>query len=62
MSLEPSVYLQAGRLKPRPTRQIVLSASVVDYACQVGWTLAKAQDTPTAIRDTERDDETAEPK
>ncbi|MBC7139410.1 MAG: heparinase II/III family protein [Defluviimonas sp.] len=51
LRLEPSVYLERGRLKPRATRQIVLSARVMDYACQIGWTLAKAQGTPAAIRD-----------
>ncbi len=56
MTLEPSVYLEKGRLKPRATKQIVLSARVLDYACEVGWTLAKAQDTPLAIRDLERDE------
>ncbi len=56
LTLEPSVYLESGRLKPRATKQIVLSAYVLDYACQLGWTLAKAQDTPSAIRDTVRDD------
>lgn len=56
LKLEPSVYLESGRLKPRATRQIILSATVLDYACQLGWTLAKAQDTPAAIRDTEPDD------
>lgn len=56
LALEPSVYLEKGRLKPRATKQIVLSARVVDYACEVGWTLAKAQDTPLAIRDLERDE------
>lgn len=56
MRLEPSVYLESGRLKPRATRQIVLSATVFDYASQLGWTLAKAQDTPAAIRDTVADD------
>lgn len=55
MTLEPSVYLQAGRLRPRATRQIVLAASVTDYAFQIGWTFAKAQDTPQAIRDTRPD-------
>ncbi|MCC0062763.1 MAG: heparinase II/III family protein [Defluviimonas sp.] len=53
LDLVPSVYLESGRLKPRATRQIVLSARVVEYACQLGWTLAKAQDTPAAIRDTD---------
>ena len=57
MTLEPSVYLETGRLKPRPTKQIVLSAYVLDYALQLGWTLAKAQDTPHAIRDTHRDED-----
>jgi hypothetical protein len=56
LKLEPSVYLESGRLKPRATRQIVLSGIVVDHACQLSWTLAKAQDTPAAIRDTEQDD------
>lgn len=61
LSLEPSVYLEQGRLKPRPARQIVLSATVLDQACQLGWTLAKAQDTPAAIRDTLRDDDGPKP-
>jgi len=56
MVLEPSVYLESRRLKPRATKQIILSARVIDFACQLGWTLAKAQDTPLAIRDTERDE------
>ncbi len=57
LTLEPSVYLESGRLKPRASRQIVLSSIVMDYACQLGWTLAKAHDTPSAIRDTVRDDD-----
>lgn len=56
MTLEPSVYLERGRLRPRATRQIVLTGAVTDYAFTVGWTLAKAQDTPVAIRDVEPDD------
>jgi uncharacterized heparinase superfamily protein len=59
LGLEPSVYLESGRLKPRATRQIVLSGVVLDYAAQVVWTLAKAQDTPGAIRDTEPDERLA---
>ena len=51
MTLEPSVYLEAGRLRPRGTDQIVLSSRVVDFARQIGWTLAKAKDTQRAIRD-----------
>lgn len=56
LRLEPSVYLEKGRLKPRASRQIVLSSQVVDYAGQISWTLAKAQDTPLAIRDLDRGD------
>ena len=56
IALESSVYLEKGRLNPRGCQQIVLSGKVLDYAAEVGWTLAKAQDTPLAIRDMERDD------
>jgi uncharacterized heparinase superfamily protein len=51
LALEPSVYFDPARPDPRPSRQIVLTATVEDQATQLGWTLAKAQDTPTAIRD-----------
>ncbi len=51
MSLEPSVFLERGRLQPRPTRQIVLAATLGEAERVIGWTLAKAQDTPLAIRD-----------
>lgn len=56
LSLEPSVYLEKGRISPRATKQIVLSAEMADFEARIGWTLAKAQDTPLAIRDLERDD------
>ena len=56
MSLEPSVYLEKGRLNPRASKQIVLSGHVDAFDAMIGWTLAKAQDTPLAIRDLERDD------
>ncbi|RVT83522.1 heparinase [Rhodobacteraceae bacterium CCMM004] len=56
MLLEPSVYLEDGRLAPRATRQIVLSSAAVDYATRVSWTLAKAKDTPDAVRDLSRED------
>ena len=62
LRLEPSVYLESGRLKPRATKQIILSSVVLDYACQLGWTLAKAQDTPAAIRDTLRDGDADAPQ
>ena len=51
LSLEPSVYLEKGRIAPRATMQIVLSGKAVAYASQVKWSLSKAQDTPLAVRD-----------
>lgn len=54
--LEPSVYLEKGRLQPRASTQIVLEGKVMPYAAQVQWSLAKTQDTPNSIRDLERDD------
>jgi len=56
LKLEPSVYLEKGRLQPRATTQIVLEGRVMPHAAQVQWSLAKAQDTPNSIRDLERDD------
>lgn len=61
LSLEPSVYLESGRLAPRPSRQIVIRAAILDHTSQINWTLAKAQDTPLAIRDIGRDDDLAFP-
>lgn len=49
--LDPSAYLEKGRLKPRAAQQIVLSATAGAQGAVIGWTLAKAQDTPLAIRD-----------
>ncbi|MEM6636953.1 MAG: heparinase II/III family protein [Pseudomonadota bacterium] len=56
LSIEPGVFLEKGRLEPRASKQIVLSGAAIDYATRIGWTLAKAQDTPQAIRDLERED------
>lgn len=57
LSLEPSVYLEKGRLMPRPTLQVVLSARALEPATRIRWTLAKALDTPDAVRDLARDDD-----
>jgi uncharacterized heparinase superfamily protein len=46
LTLDPSVYLEKGRLRPRATQQIVLSGRLQEPVQQIGWTLAKAQDTP----------------
>ncbi len=56
MSLEPSVYLETGRLKPRATKQVVLSARTMEYSARIRWSLAKAQDSAIAIRDVRRDE------
>ncbi|TCM87627.1 heparinase II/III family protein [Rhodovulum steppense] len=59
LQLVPSVYLEKGRAGPRATKQIVLSARVMDYASLITWTLAKAQDgsTAPAPRDLGQEDE-----
>jgi uncharacterized heparinase superfamily protein len=57
LQLQPSVYLETGRLKPRATQQIVLSGRAGTYATRIRWSLAKAHDTAEAIRDTQREDE-----
>ena len=51
LSLEPSVYLENGRLKPRASKQVVLSSRALAYATRVRWSLSKAQDTPDVVRD-----------
>jgi hypothetical protein len=56
LSVEPSVYLENGRLKPRATKQVVLSGRALAYATRVRWSLAKAQDTPEAVRDLATDE------
>ena len=58
LALEPSVYLEKGRLRPRATKQIVLSGRAMEYATRVRWSLAKAQDTAIAVRDLVQDDAT----
>ncbi|CTQ31588.1 heparinase II/III family protein [Jannaschia rubra] len=44
LSLEPSVHLEGGRLKPRPSQQVVLSDRLVTYASTIDWTLIRAQE------------------
>jgi len=51
MRLETSVYLENGRLRPRTSQQVVLSGRSMAYATRIRWSLAKAQDTPIALRD-----------
>lgn len=56
LSLQASVYLEKGRLKPRATKQIVLSGRAMAYATRVRWSLSKAHETAIAVRDLQRDD------
>ncbi|MCC1492205.1 heparinase II/III family protein [Cognatishimia sp. F0-27] len=56
ITLEPSVYLEKGRLRPRATKQVVLSGRAMEYATRIRWSLAKAQDTAIAVRDLSRDE------
>lgn len=55
MTLEPSVYLENARPKPRACKQIVLTATALRYASRIRWSLAKTQDTPISIRDLAQD-------
>ena len=56
LTLEPSAYLEKGRVMPRPCTQIVLRGQARGFESRIGWTLAKAKDTPLAIRDLESAD------
>ena len=51
MTVEPSVYLENGRLKPRHAKQVVLTGRTTGKVTQVRWSLSKAQETPVGIRD-----------
>jgi uncharacterized heparinase superfamily protein len=41
LTLEPSVYLDGARVKPRATKQIVLTGHLTGYGSAVSWTLAR---------------------
>lgn len=56
LKLEPSVYLEKTRLKPRAAQQIVLSGRATEHKTRIRWTLSKAQETADAVRDLNRDD------
>ena len=56
LTLEPSVYLEKTRLKPRATKQVVLSGVAMEYATRIRWSMAKAQESAVAIRDLNRDE------
>lgn len=56
LGIEPSFYLERGRLHPRPCKQAVLRGHARGFETRIGWTLAKAKDTPLAIRDLDPED------
>lgn len=62
LALSPSVYLEKGRVNPRASQQIVLSLQAQSYTTQINWSLAKAHDTPTALRDTQCENPLALPE
>jgi uncharacterized heparinase superfamily protein len=41
LTLEPGVYLDGDRLRPRATKQIVLTGALTGYGSAVSWTLAR---------------------
>jgi uncharacterized heparinase superfamily protein len=41
LTLEPSVYLDSARVRPRATKQIVLTGALTGYGSAVSWTLAR---------------------
>ncbi len=55
LSLDPGVYLETTRLKPRAAQQIVLSGMAYSYATRIRWSLSKAQETAIGVRDLTRD-------
>ncbi|MEO9820888.1 MAG: heparinase II/III family protein [Paracoccaceae bacterium] len=57
LSLEPSVFLEQRRLKPRASQQIVLTGRATQFATRVRWSLSKAQETAIGVRDLRPDDE-----
>ncbi len=58
LTVEPSVYLEKSRLKPRATKQIVLSGRAMEYATRTRWSLAKPSDSPIGVRDLAEDGRT----
>lgn len=49
--VEASVYLEKDRIRPRSTKQLVLSGRAMGYATRIRWSFAKTRETPVAIRD-----------
>jgi uncharacterized heparinase superfamily protein len=62
LTLEPGAYLEATRLKPRASSQIVLTGRAINPATRIRWSLSKAQETAIGVRDLERDDPYLDPE
>ena len=55
VSLEPSVYLESGRLEPLASLQVVLSGLATEYATRLRWSLSKTRETAIGVRDLGQD-------
>ena len=51
LTVESSVWLEKGRLRPRDTLQIVLAGRAIQPTTRLRWTLAKGYGTPEGLRD-----------
>lgn len=56
LGLDPGAYLDPEHLRPRATKQIVLTGVAMKYATRIRWSLAQAGDATVARRDLQRDD------
>lgn len=56
LTLEPSVYLDGGRTRPRATKQIVLTGRLSGYGSAVSWSLARPVGLLPAPGETEPED------
>ncbi|MGY6410913.1 MAG: heparinase II/III family protein [Alkalilacustris sp.] len=50
-ALEPSVHFDLDHPAPRPSWTVVVTGRALPPGAQIGWTLAKAEDTPVGVRD-----------
>ena len=60
MSLDAGVDLERGRIKPRATKQIVLSGTVLDYSDRINWSFSRAQDGFRSLREVNPDTDATE--
>jgi uncharacterized heparinase superfamily protein len=51
LSLEPSVYLEGGALRPRETLQAVIAGRAMGPTTRLRWSWAKSPDSPEGLRD-----------